>query len=148
MRNLQCNKIYINTKIDEPNQNVKLYLRFNEYITYITESNYKKEESITYEFIRTKNNENKVDFTPNFQTDSLKSGYESKKMLKLDKNIIKKFYFILVDKLNNKNEIYESIIGLNIPEITIRPILFNTNILEQLKNYKFINKRIFFCFLF
>ena len=148
MRNLQCNKIYINTKIDEPNQNVKLYLRFNEYITYITESNYKKEESITYEFIRTKNNENKVDFTPNFQTDSLKSGYESKEMLKLDKNIIKNFYFILVDKLNNKNEIYESIIGLNIPESTIRPILFNTNILEQLKNYKFINKRIFFCFLF
>ena len=149
MRNLQCNKIYINTKIAEPNQNLKLYLRFNEYITYITETNYKKGDSITYEFIRKKNNEEEVDFTPsNFQTDSLKSGYESKEILKLDKNIINDFYFILVDKLNNKDEIYESIIGLNIPESIIRPILFNTNILEQLKNNNFINKRIFSVFYF
>ena len=149
MRNLLNNKIYINTRIGEPNQNLKLYLRFNEYITYITEQNYKKGESITYEFIRQKNNEEDIEFTPlNFQTDNLKSGYESREILKLDKNIIKNFDFILVDQLYNKYEIYESIMGLNIPESLLRPILFNTNILEQLKKNNFINKRIFSIFYF
>ena len=148
MRNLQNNKIYINTQIAEPNQNLKLYLRFNEYITYITDKNYKKGESTSYEFTR-KNNNKDAEFTPsNFQTDGLKSGYESKEILKLDKNIIKDFYFILVDKLNNNYDIYESILGLNLPESTIRPVLFTTNFLEQLKNNNLINKRLFSIFYF
>ena len=54
MRSLQYNKIYINSKIANPNQNLKLYLRFNEYITYITNNNYKKGESTSYEFTRKK----------------------------------------------------------------------------------------------
>jgi hypothetical protein len=93
MRSLQYNKIYINSKIANPNQNLKLYLRFNEYITYITNNNYKREQSTSYEFTRKKNNdENEAEFTPiEMQTDSLKSGYESKEILKLDDNIIKIF---------------------------------------------------------
>ena len=150
MRSLQYNKIFINSKIANPNQNLKLYLRFNEYITYITNNNYKREQSTSYEFTRKKNNdENEPEFTPiEMQTDSLKSGYESKEIIKLDDNIIKDFYFILVDKLNNNNDLYESIIGLNIPEKTPRLILMNTNFIEQLKNNNFINKRIFSVFYF
>ena len=150
MRSLQYNKIYINSKIANPNQNLKLYLRFNEYITYITNNNYKKGESTSYEFTRKKNNdENEPEFTPvDIQTDSLKSGYESKEILKLDDNIFNDFYFILVDKLNNNNDLYESIIGLNLPEKSPRLILMNTNFIEQLKNNNFINKRVFSVFYF
>ena len=35
MRNLQYNKIYINSRIGSNDKSIKLYIRFNEYITYI-----------------------------------------------------------------------------------------------------------------
>ena len=149
MRILQNNKIYLNTKIATPIQNLKFYLKFSEYITYVTNSTYKKDDSTTYQFTRTKNNGKTSEFTPlNYQTDNLKSGYESKELLKLDENIINNFYFILADKINNKNEIYDSVIGLNLPLNDIRPVLMNTNILEQLKQNNFIDKRVFSIFYF
>ena len=147
MRILQDNKIYIKSQIAIPNQNLKLYLKFSEYITYITDGNYKKGDSSSYEFIRTKNDGKTPEFTPlNFQTDNLKSGYESKEIIKLGENIIYDFNFILADKLNNNYEIDDSIVGLNLPEINIRPVLMNTNIFEQLKKNNLIYKRIFSIF--
>ena len=150
MRNLQYNKIYINSKISKPTKNLKFYLRFNEYITYITDSYYKKEDSTSYEFIRKKNNGENSEFIPlELKTDTLNSGYESKEVINLENNIIKNFYFILVDKLNtNSNDFNQPVVGLNLPENNIRPVLFSTNILEQLKNNNFINKRIFSVFYF
>ena len=149
MRSLQYNKIYINSKIATPNQDLKLYLRFNEYITYITNNTYHQSESSSYEFIRKKSNGKDSEFTPlDFQTESLKSGYESKEIIKFNDNVIHDFYFILADKVNNKDNYYESIIGLNLPEKVLKPLLLNTNILEQLKNNNFINKRIFSVFYF
>ena len=144
MRNIQYNKIYINSKIGSNNKNIKLYLRFNEYITYITDNNYKKEESSTYEFTRKKEGDN-VEYTPNeFHTDDLNTGYESKDILKLDDNILNNYNFILVDKLNKDKEFYYSIIGLNlVKENNIRPVLYKTNILEQLKSNNFISNKIF-----
>ena len=145
MRHLLYNKIYINSKIGSNDKSIKLYLRFNEYITYITDNYYKKEDSNTYEFTRKKEGENNAEYIPNeFHTDDLKSGYESKDILKLDENILKNFNFILVDKLNKDKEFYYPIIGLNIvKENNIRPVLYNTNILEQLKNSELINNKIF-----
>ena len=149
MRSLQYNKIYINSKIATPNQDLKLYLRFNEYITYITNNTYHQSESSSYEFIRKKSNGKDSEFTPlDFQTESLKSGYESKEIIKFNDNVIHDFYFILADKVNNKDNYYESIIGLNLPEKVLKPLLLNTNILEQLKNNNLINKRIFSVFYF
>ena len=145
MRHLLYNKIYINSKIGSNDKSIKLYLRFNEYITYITDNYYKKEDSNTYEFTRKKEGENNVEYIPNeFHTDDLKSGYESKDILKLDENILKNFNFILVDKLNKDKEFYYPIIGLNIvKENNIRPVLYKTNILEQLKNSELISNKIF-----
>ena len=145
MRQLQYNKIYINSKIGSNDKNMKLFLRFNEYITYITDNYYKKEESNTYEFTRKKEGENNIEYIPNeFHTDDLNTGYESKDILKLDDNILKDFNFILVDKLNKDKEFYYPIIGLNIvKENNIRPILYKTNLLEQLKSNKIINNKIF-----
>ena len=149
MRNLQFNKIYINSKIATPNQDLKLYLKFSEYIIYITDKGYKKEESTSYEFMRKTNNKEKAEFTPlDLQTDNLKSGYESKEILKLDEDVIQNFNFILVDKLNYNYDIFESIIGLNLPEKDIRPLLLNTNIFEQLKKNNSINKRMISIFYF
>ena len=149
MRSLQYNKIFITSKIAIPNQNLKFYLRFNEYITYITNNSYQKSESTSYEFIRKKNDGKESEFIPlDFKTESLKSGYESKEIVKFDDNIINDFYFILADKTNNKDDSYESIIGLNLPEKVAKPLLLNTNIFEQLKNNNFINKRIFSIFYF
>ena len=149
MRSLQYNKIFITSKIAIPNQNLKFYLRSNEYITYITNNSYQKSESTSYEFIRKKSDGKESEFIPlEFKTESLKSGYESKEIIKFDDNIINDFYFILADKINNKDDSYESIIGLNLPEKVARPLLLNTNILEQLKNNNFINKRIFSIFYF
>ena len=54
MRSLQYNKIFITSKIAIPNQNLKFYLRFNEYITYITNKSYQKSESASYKFIKKK----------------------------------------------------------------------------------------------
>ena len=97
---------------------------------------------------KTDNNEN-AEFSPlDLQTDNLKSGYESKEILKLDEKVLKNFNFILVDKLNYIYDIFESIIGLNMPEKDIRPSLLNTNIFEQLKKNNSINKRIFSVFYF
>ena len=145
MRQLQYNKIYINSKIGSNGKNMKLFLRFNEYITYITDNYYKKEESNTYEFTRKKEGENNIEYIPNeFHTDDLNTGYESKDILKLDDNTLKDFNFILVDKLNKDKEFYYPIIGLNIvKENNIRPILYKTNLLEQLKSNKIINNKIF-----
>ena len=145
MRHLLYNKIYINSKIGSNDKSIKLYLRFNEYITYITDNYYKKEDSNTYEFTRKKEGEYNVEYIPNeFHTDDLKSGYESKDILKLDENILKNFNFILVDKLNKDKEFYYPIIGLNIvKENNIRPVLYKTNILEQLKNSELISNKIF-----
>ena len=149
MRSIQYNKIYLTSKIAAPNQNLRLYLRFNEYIVYITNNSYLKSESTSYKFIRSKIDGKESDYTPlDFQTENLKSGYESKEIIKFDDNVIKDFYFILTDKVNNKNDSYESIIGLNLPEKIVKPLLINTNILEQLKNNNFINKRIFTVFYF
>ena len=149
MRSLQYNKIYINSKIATPNQDLKLYLRFNEYITYITNNTYHQSESSSYEFIRKKSNGKDSEFTPlDFQTENLKSGYESKEIIKFNDNVIHDFYFILADKVNNKDNYYESIIGLNLPEKVLKPLLLNTNIFEQLKNNNLINKRIFSVFYF
>ena len=144
MRNLQYNKIYINSKIGSNNKNIKFYLRFNEYITYITDNYYKKEDSNTYEFTRKKAGE-KAEYIPNeFKTDDLNSGYESKDELKLGENSIKDFNFILVDKLNKGKEFYYPIIGLNLAkENNIRPVLYKTNLLEQLKTNNLINNKIF-----
>ena len=144
MRNIQYNKIYINSKIGSNGKNMKLFLRFNEYITYITDNYYKKEESNTYEFTRKKEGDN-VEYTPNeFHTDDLNTGYESKDILKLDDNILNNYNFILVDKLNKDKEFYYSIIGLNlVKENNIRPVLYKTNILEQLKSNNFISNKIF-----
>ena len=144
MRNLQYNKIYINSRIGSNNKSIKLYLRFNEYITYITNNYYTKEDSATYEFTR-KEGKN-VEYVPNeFHTDDLNTGYESKDNLKLNDNInINSFNFILVDKLNKGKEFYYPIIGLNlVKENNIRPVLYKTNILEQLKDNKIINNKIF-----
>ena len=145
MRHLLYNKIYINSKIGSNDKSIKLYLRFNEYITYITDNYYKKEDSNTYEFTRKKEGEYNVEYIPNeFHTDDLKSGYESKDILKLDENIFNNFNFILVDKLNKDKEFYYPIIGLNIvKENNIRPVLYKTNILEQLKNSELISNKIF-----
>ena len=60
MRHLQYNKIYINSKIGSNDKSIKLYLRFNEYITYITDNFYKKEDSNTYEFTRKNSHERKT----------------------------------------------------------------------------------------
>jgi len=143
MSNLLYNKIYINTKIAIPNQSIKLYLRFNEYITYITQNYYKKDDSSSYVFTRASD-----DFEPKeFQTDDLKTGYESKDILNLDEeNAIKDFYFILVDKLNKKEEFYQPVMGLNIPGADVRAVLLGTNILEQLKKNNIIDKRVFSVF--
>jgi hypothetical protein len=148
MSNLLYNKIYINTKIATPSQSIKFYLRFNEYITYITQNYYKKDDSNSYEFSRTKKDSN--DFEPKeFQTDDLKTGYESKDILNLDEeNTIKDFNFILVDKLNKKEEFYQPVMGLNIPGGNVRPVLLGTNILEQLKKNNIIDKRFFSVFYF
>ena len=92
MSNLFYNRIFINTKIASPNQNIKFYLRFNEYITYITNNFYKREVSISYEFIRNKKDEEFPKFTPlDFKTDDLKTGYESKEILKIIKKIVEKW---------------------------------------------------------
>ena len=150
MRNLQYNKIYIKTKISSPYQNLKFYLRFNEYITYITKNNYNKDDSTSYQFTRKKNNGENSEFTPlEFKTDTLKSGYESKEIINIEDNIIEDFYFILVEKLNtDSNDFSQPVIGLNLIENNIRPALLSTNILEQFKNHNFINKRIFSVFYF
>ena len=145
MRQLQYNKIYINSVIGSNNKNIKFYLRFNEYITYITDNYYKKEDSTTYEFTRKGEKEN-VEYIPNeFHTDDLNSGYESKDIIKLNENIfLNNFNFILVDKLNKEKEFYYPIIGLNIvKENNIRPVLYKTNFLEQLKNNNYISNKIF-----
>ena len=79
MRHLQYNKIYINSKIGSNDKSIKLYLRFNEYITYITDNFYKKEDSNTYEFTRKKEGEKNIEYIPNeFHTDDLNSGYIKK----------------------------------------------------------------------
>ena len=147
MRHIQYNKIYINSKIGSNDKSIKLYLRFNEYITYITDNFYKKEESNTYEFTRKKEGENNIEYIPSeFHTDDLNSGYESKDVLKLDENklMLKNFNFILVDKLNKDKEFYYPIIGLNlVKENNIRTVLYKTNILEQLKKNEIINNKIF-----
>ena len=144
MKNLIFNKIYINSKIGSNKKNIKLYLRFNEYITYITNNYYIKEESNTYEFTRKKEG-NDIQYTPNeFHTDDLNSGYESKDELNLGDYLLKNFNFILVDKLNKDKEFYYPIIGLNlIKDKNIRPVLYKTNFLEQLKNNNFIQYKIF-----
>ena len=148
MSNLLYNKIYINTKIATPNQSIKFYLTFNEYITYITQNYYKKSDSNSYEFTRSKKDSD--DFEPKeFKTDNLKTGYESKDILNLnEENIIKDFNFILVDKLNIKEEFYQPVMGLSIPGGNPRPVLLGTNILEQLKNNNIIDKRLFSVFYF
>ena len=147
MRHLQYNKIYINSKIGSNDKSIKLYLRFNEYITYITDNFYKKEDSNTYEFTRKKDGEKNIEYVPNeFHTDDLNSGYESKDVLKLDNNllVLKNFNFILVDKLNKEKEFYYPIIGLNlVKENNLRPILYKTNLLEQLKNNDIITNKLF-----
>lgn len=147
IRQLQYNKIYINPKIGSNNKSIKLYLRFNEYLTYITNNFYNKDESNTYEFTRKKEGGGNAEFIPNqFLTDDLTSGYESKDVLKLDENklILKDFNFILVDKLNKAEEFYYPIIGLNlVSEINKRPALFKTNLVEQLKNNEIISNKIF-----
>ena len=144
MRNLQYNKIYINSRIGSNDKSIKLYLRFNEYITYITDNYYKKEESNSYEFTRRKEGGN-AEYIPNeFQTDDLNTGYESKDKLKLDDNILKDFNFILVDKLKREKEFYYPIIGLNlVKENNIRQVLYKTNFLEQLKSNNLIDNKIF-----
>ena len=147
MRHIQYNKIYINSKIGSNDKSIKLYLRFNEYVTYITDNFYKKEESNTYEFTRKKEGENNIEYIPSeFHTDDLNSGYESKDVLKLDENklMLKDFNFILVDKLNKDKEFYYPIIGLNlVKENNIRTVLYKTNILEQLKKNEIISNKIF-----
>ena len=144
MRNLQYNKIYINSQIGSNDKSIKLYIRFNEYITYITDNYYKKEESNSYVFTRRKEGGN-AEYIPNeFQTDDLNTGYESKDKLKLDDNILKDFNFILVDKLKREKEFYYPIIGLNlVKENNIRPVLYKTNFLEQLKSSNLIDNKIF-----
>ena len=144
MRNIQYNKIYINSKIGSSDKSIKLYIRFNEYITYITDNYYKKEESNSYEFTRKKEGGN-AEYIPNeFHTDDLNTGYESKDKLILDENILKDFNFILVDKLKREKEFYYPIIGLNlVKENNIRPALYKTNFLEQLKSNNFIDNKIF-----
>ena len=148
MKNLFFNKIYINPEIGSNKKNIKFYLKFNEYITYITNNYYNKEESKTYEFTRKKDGNNN-EYTPNeFHTDDLNSGYESKDELNLGNFLLKDFNFILVDKLNKEKEFYYPIIGLNlVKENNIRPVLYKTNLLEQLKNNNFIKNKIF-SFLF
>ena len=140
MRNLQFNKIYINSKIGSNNKIIKFYLRFNEHITYITDNYYSKDESTTYEFTR------KGDYIPTeFQTDDLSSGYESKDILNINNNILNNFNFILVNKLNKDDkQFYYPIFGLNlIGGNNIRPALYNTNILEQLKKNNLIERKNF-----
>ena len=71
MRILQDYKIYLNTQITKPIQNLKFYLKFREYITYVTDNSYKKDDSSTYEFVRTKNNGKTHEFTLlKYQTDN------------------------------------------------------------------------------
>lgn len=144
MRNLQYNKIYINSRIGSNDKSIKLYIRFNEYITYITDNYYKKEESNSYVFTRRKEGGN-AEYIPNeFQTDDLNTGYESKDKLQLDNNILKDFNFILVDKLKREKEFYYPIIGLNlVKENNIRQVLYKTNFLEQLKSSNLIDNKIF-----
>lgn len=145
MQNLFYNKIYFSSKIGKPSQNIKLYLKFNEYSTYIPKNTYDKNSSTTYQF--TRNNKDDYDSAADFRTEELISGYESKELLEInDEFTMNSFNFILADELTIDQKYYETVIGLNIIANDISETLKNTNFIEQLKKYNFINKRIFSIF--
>ena len=145
MQNLFYNKIYFSSKLGKPSQNIKLYLRFNEYSSYIPENKYNKNSSSTYEF--TRNNKDDDDSAAEFRTEELISGYESKELLEINnKFTMNNFNFILADELTINEKYYETVIGLNLLANDISQTLKNTNFIEQLKNYNFINKRTFSIF--
>ena len=133
---LESSKIYTEINVGSPNQNIKLYLNFNYYITYIFTSQangvYNPSNSLTYYNI-SKVTYYLSPFEKGFRSnESLFFNTYNKTVLEVDN-----YSFDLVTKLKEKSDLKDGIIGLKLFDNKYRgdPLL---NIIIQLKKRHFI----------
>ena len=142
MRQMMYKQLYSKFNLGIPSQRIKFYYETNYYESYITEDEYDKIRSTTYKLIdsRFKN----ITFDNNDFIINDTKGYLSQEIFEIDEEQkMNNFTFLLKGKSISGKVLNLNILGLNINSKKNE----KTSFLDQLKQHKYIDKKIF-TFLF
>ena len=134
--------LYSKFNIGIPSQRLTFYYETSCYSSSITEEDYKKERSTTYQLIENINNNKNISYENN---NNENKGILSQEIFEINKEkVLKNFTFLLTEKSKSGTFQNKNIIGLN---MNINNNNDNLSFLSKLKQNDYIDKKIF-TFLF